>query len=223
MNRRRRAAVLLLLAALAGLAAAGITGSRQRDSAAAYGELRPVVITRAALTGGEPITGRKARRQLGVVRVPARFIPAGALEQPAQAVGLAPVGSLPPDHYLTAALLRPPRRAAPGRPSGYGLAAGRQPVEISVSGASAITYARGTRRVDVVVTAEAGVGGQGRTYVAARNVPLLDLTPSRDAGAAGGAVAVLGLLPRQALHLIRAESYARGIRLLPRPSGTGTS
>ncbi|MGH2986646.1 MAG: hypothetical protein ACRDLO_08170, partial [Solirubrobacterales bacterium] len=81
------------------------------------------------------------------------------------------------------------------------------------------------RRVDVVVTSEPGPGGgAGRTYVAAEAVALLDLRAGGGADAGdpvtgvGGEtwMATLALTREQALRLIHAESFARGVRLIGR-------
>jgi hypothetical protein len=94
-------------------------------------------------------------------------------------------------------------------------------VEITVTGAGALGAA--TRRVDVVVTTEAGPGGgAGRTYVAARAVDLLDLRPAGGDGATDTLpgpsldswTATLALTRGEALRLIQAESFARSLRLI---------
>lgn len=214
-----RAAVLFAMAALTALVGAAIAGNQRTSATDLYGDLRPVVITRGAVPA-KAITPESARRRLEVVQVPTRFAPAGAISDPKQAVGLKPLGDLPPGLYLTAALLRPPRPAGKRSMAASRLGRGRQPVEIAVTGASAIAFAPGSRRVDVVVTSEVGPGGQGRTYLAARAVPLIDLAPAQAGPESGSAIAILGLDRRQALDLIRAESYARGIRLLPHVPAT---
>ena len=147
-------------------------------------------------------------------RVPARFVPPGALRAPAEAAGLAPTAPVPAGSYLVAAQLRPP---GGGGDSGPALGAGRRPVEIAVSGAAALSVAGGSplgTRVDVVVTTEPSSSGSGRTYVAAAAVPLLALGSAAEG--AGSAAATLGLTRRQALRLIAAESFARQITILPR-------
>lgn len=210
MNRRLRALILSVLAAATGIAGTGIAGRQQQGSTELYGDLQEVVITKTALDARKTITSPLARRRLAVVRVPTRFMPSEAIRQIEQTVGLKPVARLPAGTYLSAALLQPPR---PSRViEARRLSDGRRPVEIAVSGSSA--YAGGSRRVDVVVTSETGPGDRGRTYLAARAVPLLELRPTQQETGPGGTVAVLGLTRRQALHLIRAETYARDIRLL---------
>jgi hypothetical protein len=144
-----------------------------------------------------------------------RFVPPGALAVPEQALGLEPEATIPAGAYVLGAQLEPPSRH---RSAGPGLGAGRRPVEINVSGAQAL-LAGGPlvagAPVDVLVTTEPQGPGPGRTYVAAGHVPLLALEP----GEGGGAAATLGLTRDQALELISAESFARGVRLLPVPGG----
>lgn len=216
MSRRGRALAFVLAAATAAVAAAAIADGYGARVARGYGELRPVVVARADLKAGEAIDPRAAAG-LEVHRVPARFVPPGALRDPAEAIGLTPATTVPAGSYLLASQLRPPRT---GAGAGLGLGHGRRPVEISVSGAEALLVA-GARpvgeRVDVVVTTEPAGSGAGRTYVAAAAVPLLALGPAAAGTAAEGvAAATLGLTRSQALRLIAAESFARQVTLLPR-------
>jgi Flp pilus assembly protein CpaB len=214
MSRRTRAAIFLALAVLAAAAAAAIVAGYGSSVTRGYGPLRPVVVLEAGLPGGRPIGPQEVASSLAVRRVPERFVPAGALSVPADALGLAPRGPAPAGSYLLAGQLRPPRPAR--RP---GLRGDRRPVEISVSGAGAL-LALGRQagsRVDVVVTAEPSGPGPGRTYVAASRVPLLALGPGEDGPGPGGtSAATLGLTRPQALRLIAAESFARKLTLLPR-------
>lgn len=216
MGRRGRALAFGLAALLAAALAAVIADGYGASVARGYGELRPVLVAVEDLEAGTQIGPRQAAA-LESRRVPARFVPPGALAGAAQALGLEPVGTIPAGSYLTAAQLRPPR-SQPG--GGLGLPRGRHPVEIAVSGAAALAVAGGQPvgdRVDVVVTAEPRGSGPSRTYVAAAAVPLLALGPGADGTAAGGlAAATLGLTRGQALRLIAAESFARRVTLLPR-------
>jgi Flp pilus assembly protein CpaB len=217
MSRRLRAVAFLGLALLAAGMAAAIADGYGSRVAGGFGPLRPVVVLTAGLPAGKPIGPGELSGALERRRVPARFVPAGALTTPAAALGLAPTAALPPGSYLLAAQLRASRG---GTPTSDGLRDGRAPVEISVSGADALFAggsARPGRRVDVVVTSEPSGPGPGRTYVAAARVPLLALGPGADGPAPGGvSAATLGLTRRQALRLIAAESFARKVTLLPR-------
>lgn len=214
MSHRLRAAAFLLVAlAAAGLAAA-IADGYGDSLARGYGDLRPVVVAIRPLPAGKPIGAGAAAGSLGLRRVPARFVPPGALTLPEEAIGLTPAAPLPPGSYLQVAQLRSPRRSRP--PVGLGF--GRHPVELRVSGASALLAAGPigpTARVDVIVTTEPTGAGRGRTYVAASSVPLLTLAPlGSEAEAGASAAATLGLTRGQALRLIAAESFARRLTLL---------
>lgn len=224
MSRRARAAAFACAAlACAGLAAA-VAGGYRSDLESQLGPLRPVVVARASLPARRALRPAQASRLLEIRRIPERFAPPGALSSPEQAIGRAPAAGIPAGGYVLAGQLRAPsprRRSRPPR-----LGSGRQPVEISVSGAEALAAAagdpRGTR-VDVIVTTEPGPGsGSGRTYVAAEGVELVALSesdPGADAGLPGPGTApwtaTLALTRSQALRLIRAENFARQVRLIP--------
>lgn len=216
MSRRARAGTFLLLALLAAALAAGIADGYGSSVARGYGPLRPVVIAARGLGAGKPLLAKEVSGALESRRVPARFVPPGALAAPEDALGLVPVAAVPAGSYLLAAQLRPPgSRRSPGPELG----ARRHPVEIAVTGAEALLATgaepRGTK-VDVVVTTEPSGAGPGRTYVAATAVPLLALGPGADGpGPGGSAAAILGLTKGQALRLIAAESFARKLTLLP--------
>lgn len=216
MGRRGRALAFLFAALLAAATAAAIADGYGASVVRGYGELRPVLVAVEDLKAGEEIGPREAAA-LELRRVPVRFVPPGALANPAEAIGLVPVGTLPAGSYLLASQLRPPRLKAG---DALGLGRGRHPVEIAVSGAAALIVAGAQPvggRVDVVVTAEPSGSGSGGTYVAASAVPLLALGPGEGGTAAEGlAAATLGLTRRQALRLIGAESFARRVTLLPR-------
>jgi Flp pilus assembly protein CpaB len=217
VSRRGRALAFVLAALFAAAAAAAIADGYGASVARGYGELRTVVVARADLEAGKAIDPRRAAADLEPRRIPARFVPPGALEDPAAAIGLVPNTAVPAGSYLLASQLHPPR--ADGS-AALGLGAGRHPVEISVSGAEALLVAGGQpvgERVDVVVTTEPSGPGPGRTYVAAAAVPLLALGPGAGgAEAEGVAAATLGLTRGQALRLIAAESFARKVTLLAR-------
>ncbi len=201
---------------VAAAVAAGIADGYGSSLARGYGALRPVVVATVDLPAGRPIDPEQVSSALEVRRVPARFVPAGALTAPGDALGMAPQAALPAGSYLLAAQLRPPGRRGPVTP---GLGGARRPVEISVSGADALLAAGPVpsgAKVDVVVTTEPSGPGAGRTYVAASAVPLLELAPGADGpGPGGSSAATLGLTRRQALRLIAAENFARQVTLLP--------
>jgi pilus assembly protein CpaB len=218
MSRRTRAIAFGVGALIAAIAAGAIADGYGESVARGYGALRPVVVAAAGLPAGKALAPAVAEEDLEVRQVPARFVPAGALRDPAEALGLAPAAAIPSGAYLLAAQLRPPRTGAPGPR----LAAGRRPVQIAVSGAEALAVGGGSQvgsRVDIVVTTEPRDGGVGHTYVAAAGVPLLGLGASPEAEATGTAEATLGLTRPQALRLIAAESYARQVTVMPRSGG----
>ena len=212
-TRRRRLRALLFAAAafITAGAAALVADGYGSKVAGSYGPLRPVVVAAGPLDAGEVIGPDVMARSLVTRSVPARFVPPGSLTNPERAIGLQPAAAIPAGAYVLGAQLEPPPRNRPPRP---GLGGGRRPVEIAVTGARAL-LATGPpvagAPVDVLVTTEPEGVGPGRTYVAAARVPLLAL----QAGQGGGAAATLGLTRPQALELISAENFARGVRLLP--------
>jgi Flp pilus assembly protein CpaB len=221
LSRRARAIAFAAAAAVSAGLAASVSGGAGTGLDAELGELRPALVTTAALRARRAVSAKQLAESVEVRRVPARFLPPDALTAPPQLLGRTPVAAVPPGSYVLASHLRAP--GGPTRDSGPELDPGRRPVEITVSGAGALASGRPGRRVDVVVTAEAGsAGGPGRTYVAAAAVELIGLRP---AGAEGetevlpGAsleswTATLALTRAQALRLIHAESFARSMRLI---------
>lgn len=222
--RRRLRAIAFGCAALACAAlAAAMTGGYREDIQSELGPLRPVVVANVRIPAHRAIPAKGIGRLLDVRRVPARFAPAGALALPEQAAGRAPAAAIPAGSYVLAAQLRDPGRHADSERSAR-IGPGRKPVEISVTGAEALA-AGGVdplgARVDVVVTSEPGPGGRGRTYVAAKDVRLIALSQSGDGSDSGYTTAdadrwraTLALTSAQALRLIQAENFARGVRLI---------
>jgi Flp pilus assembly protein CpaB len=224
MSQRARAAAFAVAALACAALSAGLAGGYRSDVAAQLGPLRPVVVAREPLPADRALTPETVGRSLEVRRIPERFVPPGALAVPSEALGQAPAASISAGAHVLATQLRPPSRARAQRPQGLG--DGRRPVEISVTGAGALT-ARPPRgqRVDVVVTTEPDTGGAaGRTYVAAESVALLDLRSSgrgAPADALPGSptetwLATLALTRPQSLRLMQAESFARAVRLIGR-------
>jgi pilus assembly protein CpaB len=225
MSRRARAAAFLVLALGCAVLAAAVANGYGASVAGRFGHLRDVVVARRDLPAGRTIEPTQLKAGFEVRRIPARFVPPGALAMPQQALGRAPAATLPAGSYLLAAMLRSPRPAGPRR--GPRLAEGRRPVEIAVGGGEALLAGGGSppgSRVDVVVTTEPRGPGPGRTYVAAAAVRLLELAEKDPTGPGPGSgdwSATLALTRAQALRLIEAESFARAVRLLPLPSGGG--
>jgi Flp pilus assembly protein CpaB len=214
VSRRARAIAFGVAALVAAIAAGAIADGYGDSVARGYGALRPVVVVSAQLPAGKALDPSAVEADLEVRQVPTRFVPAGALRDPAEAIGLAPAAAIPSGAYLLAAQLRAPRSDRPGP----ALASDRRAVQIAVTGAEALAVDGVDpigSRVDVVITAEPGDGGAGRTYVAAAGVPLLGLGAGPEGDVAGAAEATLGLTRRQALRLIAAESFARQITVMP--------
>jgi Flp pilus assembly protein CpaB len=216
VSRRTRAFTFLALALITAALAAGIADSYGSRVTSGYGPLRQVVVATKSLSKGEGLEPADIAEGLESRRVPARFVPAGTLRDPREALGLEPIAELDPGSYLVASQLRSPQASPEARGP---LGSRRHPVEIAVSGAEALLATGATvagAKVDVVVTTEPSGSGLGRTYVAAAAVPLLALGPGADGPGAGGvAAATLALTKRQALRLIAAESFARKLTLLP--------
>jgi Flp pilus assembly protein CpaB len=216
VSRRIRAFAFLGLALVTAALAAGIADSYGSRVTSGYGPLRRVAVATKGLDAKRVLGPADIASGLELRRVPVRFVPAGALRDPREALGLAPVVGLEPGSYLIASQLRAPR---PRGDSSSALGSSRRPVEIAVSGAEAL-LATGAgvagAKVDVIVTTEPGGSGPGRTYVAAAAVPVLALGPGADGPGPGGtAAATLALTKPQALRLIAAESFARKLTLLP--------
>lgn len=227
MSRRLRATGFACAAAVCAGLAASATGGGDQGLEDELGTLREVVVATRRLPARRPMGKAALRGSLDVRRVPARFAPPDALTAPEQALGRTPVTPVPAGGYLLGSQLRAAGAGASRERPGPRLDPGRRPVQITVEGAAPLAdeESRAGQRVDVVVTTEPGPGGSGRTYVAARAVTLLDLTP---AGGEEGAtdvipgpqgaswLATLALTRDQALRLIEAESFARSVRLIGR-------
>jgi Flp pilus assembly protein CpaB len=227
MSRRRRAIAFGVVALICAGLAAAVAGGYGRSVTQQLGELRAVVVASEDLPAGQPLTPRRSREALEVRRVPERFAPPGALASPSEAIGRAPAARIEAGAYVAATQLELPRSSERRDPR---LAAGTSPVEIQVTGAGALAAAGGEgRRIDVVVTSEPGPGGDGRTYIAAEGVELLELVeagepqtdPALGAGPVTAYLATLAVARPEALRLIEAENFAREIRLIPHQPDAG--
>ncbi len=214
MSRRTRALVFLIAALVCAALAATVAGRYRSRLEARYGPLRPVVVATSELASGEPIGVEQAGAALAVRRVPASFVPPGALVRTADALGRAPAATVPAGSYVLGAQLAVPKADAPRAP---GVGQGLRPVQVAVAGAEALTIdgeAPEGRRVDVVVSRQAGLGRSARAYIAATGVRLLALQSPGGPGESWSAT--LAVTEQQALALIGAQSAGREIRLLPR-------
>jgi Flp pilus assembly protein CpaB len=215
VSRRRRALVFLVAALVCAVLAAMVAGRYRSRVEARYGPLRPVVVSTAELPAGRPIGVDQAGSALAVRRIPASFVPPGALLHPADALGRAPSATIPSGSYVLAAQLAVP---APDAPKSAGAGHGLRPVEVAVAGAQALTVGEASpegSRVDVVVSRQAGLGRTATARIAATDVKLMAL--QGPAGPGEGWSATLAVTEQQALALIGAQSAGREIRLLPRP------
>jgi Flp pilus assembly protein CpaB len=214
VSRRTRALLFLVAALVCALLAAMVAGRYRSRVEARYGPLRPVVVSTAELPAGQPIGVDKAGAALAVRRVPASFVPPGALVHPADALGRSPSATIPSGSYVLGAQLAVPR---PNGTSTPGVAQGLRPVEVAVAGAEALTVGDGSpegSRVDVVVSRQAGLGRSASARIAATDVRMLAL--QSPPGPGEGWSATLAVTEQQALSLIGAQSAGREIRLLPR-------
>jgi Flp pilus assembly protein CpaB len=214
VSRRTRALLFLVAALVCALLAAMVAGRYRSRVEARYGPLRPVVVSTAELPAGQPIGVDKAGAALAVRRVPASFVPPGALVHPADALGRSPSATIPSGSYVLGAQLAVPR---PNETSTPGVAQGLRPVEVAVAGAEALTVGDGSpegSRVDVVVSRQAGLGRSASARIAATDVRMLAL--QSPPGPGEGWSATLAVTEQQALSLIGAQSAGREIRLLPR-------
>lgn len=212
MSRRARAAAFATGALACAVIAASLADGYRNQVSAQYGPLRSVLVAVHDIPAGQIFGEKQVRELTAVRRVPARFVPPGALSNPADALGQAPAAALPVGAYVLAAQLAVPQAPQAEAPS---VGQGRRPVQIAVSGAEALSIAGSPEGslVDVVISEQPNASGDGRTYVAAPGVRLLALG---NAGPEGSSNATLALTEEQALALIGAEGSARDIRLLPR-------
>lgn len=202
-----------------------MAGGYRSDIQTEIGPLRSVVVATARIPAHRTIPPKRVDELLETRRVPARFAPPGAVSAPGEAANRAPVAAIPAGSYVLTSQLREPGARARQADHRTAIAPGHKPVEITVTGAEALAASGedpvGTR-VDVVVTTEPGPGGgSGRTYVAARDVRLLALSQAGNTSTSDFApsdgdswTATLALTRAQALRLIQAESFARGVRLI---------
>lgn len=200
--RRRRAAVLLSLA----LACGGLAASQVRSRASAVerqvGPLVPVLAARADIPAGAKIDAA----HLVVREVPQRFVPPDTLANADDVLGLKAKSAVPAGGYLTAAVLG--ESPGSGREPG-GLQPGERALEVSVAGGEGLAGVGAGTRVDVLVTTER------RSFLALEDVELLGLRR----GPQEKSLATLRVSLRQAVYLTASQSFAREIRLLPRPGG----
>jgi pilus assembly protein CpaB len=211
-RRARGLALLGAAAACAGLAASSV-GRYTNEVGARVGPLVSVVVARGELARGTAITSDVARRSFEQRRVPARFVPPQALGTASEAIGLRLAVTLQRGDYVSRSSFGAARGSRPGNGEGGRL------VEVSVAGAGSLADALepGTR-VDVLITTDSGAR-PGRTYLALQDVELVSFSGSGASSEAAKASATLRVSLRQAVLLTAAQSFARELRLVPRPAG----
>ena len=206
-TRRRRGLLLLLLAAACGSMAASDVRGRERAIRSQVGPLVPVVVATKPIPARTRIGSGQAARALAVARIPARFVPPGALARPGLAVGATVATALPRGAYLT--------RSAFAAEQRFALRPGDRAIDVEVTGGARLAALGGPgARVDVVVTTEPRDGAP-RAFVAADAAELLALRR----GTNGTAIATLRVPVRQAVFLTAATSFGRDARLLVRSPG----
>jgi pilus assembly protein CpaB len=219
MTRRLRAVAMLGAAvACAGVAVSAVRRERERVRVQ-VGDLTPVVVAARPVRRGALMTPARVSDLLAERKVPRRFVPSSALSTPVDATGLRTSVSLAAGDYVT------DNQLTAARPGGEA----RQPgsarlVEISVSGAATLSplLHPGTM-VDVLITT-GRERGPARTYLALQRIELAGFSAGADADSADGSpegsgTATLRVSLRQAVLLTAAQSFARELRLVPRPSG----
>lgn len=193
MTPRRRSLLLIGLALVLGSFAASDVASREAALERRLGPTVPVVVARATLKADAPI----AVEQLSVREVPARFAPRGAYGDPAQLAGTEPSAEVPAGADVTEAALARSDAGAPVR-------AGERVAQVVAAGPAALIGPGA--RVDVLIT-------RGRvTELALRDVEVLGAEAHET-----GVQAQLRVTLAQAIGLAEAQTFAREIRLLPRP------
>ena len=205
--RRRRGILLILVAGLAGSMAAQRVRGEERAIRSQVGPLVPVVIARAPIGARTRMGPQQVADRLAVARIPARFVPAGAVRDPLKAVGATTAVDIPRGGYLTTSVLSSDQR--------FSLRRGERAIDVEVSGGARLATLGGPgARVDVVVTTEPR-NGSPRAFVAADGAELLALRR----GDGGNAIATLRIPVKQAVFLTAATSFGRDARLLVRSPG----
>jgi pilus assembly protein CpaB len=211
----------LALALACGALAASEVGDRVSEVEGRIGVPVPVVVAARDIEPGAELS----RADLRLSHVPQRFAPPDAPTRPDQAVGLHAAGPVAAGSPITAGVVG----ANAGGDDPGALRRGERAVDITVAGGAALLETAVTgARVDVLVSTDPG-DGPGSSFVALEDVELLALAPGGSSEApldadlsaapATSAVATLRATLRQAVYLTAAQSYAREIRLLPRPLG----
>jgi pilus assembly protein CpaB len=209
---RRRAIVLLALAGVLGTLAASDVSRREAALRRRLGPQVPVLVARVAMPAGTPLSAAR----LAVRRVPARFAPAGAFHRGTQVLGLRTTLAVPAGSDLQPEMVGVAGGPAPA--AGPPLAPGHRIAQLVASG-SPREIAAGAR-VDVLITRDGPSGsGAGATTLAVADVQVLAVAAAASDDPGPHVAVQLRVSVRQAVYLAAAQSFARDIRLLPRPAG----
>jgi pilus assembly protein CpaB len=211
VSPRRRAVVLLGLAAVLGALAASDVSRREAALSMRLGPQVGVLIARIALPAGT----RLGPSRLAVRQVPARFAPAAAFHAGAQVLGLRTTMAVP-----AGADLQPEMVGVGSATPAVGPALGHnQRVAQLVASGSAREIAPGAH-VDVLVTRDGPSGSSGgATTLAVADVEVLGVAAASSNDPGPHVTVQLAVSVREAVYLAAAQSFARDIRLLPRPAG----
>jgi pilus assembly protein CpaB len=207
VSRRRRAFVLAGLALVLGALAASDVAGREAALQRRLGPAVPVVVARADLPAGRLVRAS----DLAIRHVPARYAPAAAFSDPAEAAGLRTTAAVVHGTDLLPAVLADADSA-----EGTSLRPGQRVADLVAAGPPKLILPGG--RVDVLVTRQGSNGESGSTSLALEDVEVLSASPAGDDSQSGARkVAVsLRVTVRQAVYLAAAQSFAREIRVLPR-------
>jgi pilus assembly protein CpaB len=199
-RRARGLAFLGAAAACAGLAASAVSRFTN-DVRAQVGPLVPAVIASRDVAPGRPLTPDDVTRRL----VPERYAPRDAIRDLTLVTGHRTAVALHAGDYLSGSVLT----SAP-REGGEAAASSGRVIEVSVAGAASLGDALGPgAHVDVLITTDS------RTYLALQDAELISFAGEGEAKAVAG----LRVSLRQAVLLTAAQSFARELRLVPRPDG----
>jgi pilus assembly protein CpaB len=204
-RRARGVALLGAAAACAGLAASAVS-RYTNDVRAQVGPLVPVVVAAQDVPPGRLITPQVAAASFERRHVPERYVPREAIRDLNSIIGNHAAVAIRTGDYVGGSNLSSAGRAGEGERS-----RGGRVVELSVAGAGSFADAlRPGVRVDVLITTDR------RSYLALQNAELVSFAGG---GAEGKAIASLRVSLRQAVLITAAESFARELRLVPRPEG----
>jgi pilus assembly protein CpaB len=213
VSRRRRGVLLVGLALMLGGLAAADVGRREAALARELGPEVDVVVAATALQADAEV----GEGDLTVRRMPARYVPPDALGSPSELVGSELAVAVAEGALLTRSHVEQPRSLAGGS-----VRRGERAVEVVAAGLPELVVPGA--RVDVVITHDDHGSEPGSTELFLRDVEVLGAAPAPEAAAAAAqatsttrVAATLRVTLRQALDLTAAQSFAREIRLLPRP------